>query len=233
MPIAEPDRTKGTIAEGFDGGKGTNRGCGGEKGWSMWEEERDRVGGDGRTALCVSVSHARGRDVESGNCVGGERLLRCRYGSWTVSMALLDMLVGHDLRMLRIALLCDLRKKSRKSQSEGREEEGTLEGHAHGSKKDLIWREQGNKGMTKEGGDDGGEWKRIVDGKGRACGGREDKGRVERGNVREGMRREGMGWMEVQRILANSVARSVGRWLVRGRGCRLVLLSQWIRIGNG
>jgi len=59
-------------------------------------------------------------------------------------MALLDMLVGHDLCMLRIALLCDSRKKSRKSQSERREEEGTLEGHAHGSKKDLIWREQGN-----------------------------------------------------------------------------------------
>lgn len=110
MPIAEPDRTKGTIAEGLDGGKGTYRG-----------------------ALCVSVSHTCGCDVESGNCVGGERLLRCRYGSWTMSMALLDMLVGHDLCMLRIALLCDLGKKGRKSQSEGREEEGTLEGHAHGS----------------------------------------------------------------------------------------------------
>lgn len=59
-------------------------------------------------------------------------------------MALLDMLVGHDLCVLRIALLWDSRKKSRKSQSEGREEEGTLEGHAHGRKKDLIWRrEQG------------------------------------------------------------------------------------------
>ena len=55
MPIAETDRTKGTIAEGLDGGKGTYRGCRGEKGWSMWEEEWDRVGGDGWTALCVSA----------------------------------------------------------------------------------------------------------------------------------------------------------------------------------
>jgi hypothetical protein len=30
-----------------------------------------------------------------------------------MSMALLDMLVGHDLSRLRIALLCDLRKKER------------------------------------------------------------------------------------------------------------------------
>lgn len=90
-----------------------------------------------------------------------------------------------------------------------------------------------NKGMTKgRGGDDGGEWKRIVDGGGRRCGGREDEGRVERGKAREGKGWNGMGWMEVQRILARSVARSVGRWLVRGRGCRLVLLSQGIRIGN-
>ena len=73
-------------------------------------------------------------------------------------MTLLDMLVGHDLRMLRIALLCDLRKKSRKSQSEEREEEGTLEGHAHGSEEeDLIWREQGN---DEEG---GGRWWRRVE----------------------------------------------------------------------
>jgi hypothetical protein len=34
-------------------------------------------------------------------------------------MALLDMLCGHDLSMLRIALLCDLRKKGGKSQCEG------------------------------------------------------------------------------------------------------------------
>jgi hypothetical protein len=35
-----------------------------------------------------------------------------------MSMTLLDMLVGHGLCMLCIALLCDSRKKSRKSQSE-------------------------------------------------------------------------------------------------------------------
>ena len=78
-------------------------------------------------------------------------------------MTLLDMLVGHDLRMLRIALLCDLRKKSRKSQSEEREEEGTLEGHAHGSEEeDLIWREQGN---DEEGG--GRWWRRVEENSGR------------------------------------------------------------------
>jgi hypothetical protein len=27
MPIAEPDRTKGAISEGLDGGKRTDRGC--------------------------------------------------------------------------------------------------------------------------------------------------------------------------------------------------------------
>ena len=187
MPIAEPDRTKGTIAEGLDGGKGTHRGCG--EG-SMWEGERERVGGDERTALCVSVLHTFGGDVESGNCVGSERLFRCRYGSWTMSMTLLDMLVGHDLRMLRIALLCDLRKKSRKSQSEGREEEGTLEGHAHGSEEDLIWREQGN---DEEGG--GRWWRRVEENsgrKGRVVEGKRVGWRGEKG--REGKRMGGNGW---------------------------------------
>ncbi len=68
---------------------------------------------EGRTALCVPVPHTGGGDVKCRNCKSGERLFRCRYGSWTMSMALLDMLAGHDLSMLRIALLCDLRKKER------------------------------------------------------------------------------------------------------------------------
>jgi hypothetical protein len=75
---------------------------------------------EGRTALCVSVSDTGRGDVESRNCKRGERLLRCRNGGgWTVSMALLDMLVGHGLSVLRIALLCDLGKRG-ESQSETR-----------------------------------------------------------------------------------------------------------------
>jgi hypothetical protein len=52
----------------------------------------------------------------------------------------------------------------------------------------------------------------VVEGKG--------KGEVER-------KREGKwkGWMDGWKKTEFSVARSVGRWLVRGRGCRLVLLS--------
>ena len=68
---------------------------------------------EGRTTLCVSVSHTGGGDGRCGNGECGERLLRCRYGIWTMSMALLDMLVGHDPSVLRIALLCDLRMKER------------------------------------------------------------------------------------------------------------------------
>ena len=72
--------------------------------------------------------------------------------------------------------------------------------------------------MTKgRGGDDGGEWKRIVDGGGRRCGGREEKGRVERGKAREGKGRDGMGWdgwkcREFSRT--RSLARSDVGWFV-------------------
>ena len=68
---------------------------------------------EGQTTVGVPVSHAGGGDGRCRNCECGEGLLRCRYGRWTMSMALLDMLVGHDLSVLRIALLCDLRMKER------------------------------------------------------------------------------------------------------------------------
>ena len=94
MPIAEPDRTKGTIAEGLDGGKGMYRGCRGEKGWSMWEEERDRVEGDGQTALCVAAlsgnldcreipqTDLRPAELKNCDCVLGCFLIS---GSWRSS----------------------------------------------------------------------------------------------------------------------------------------------------
>jgi hypothetical protein len=60
-----------------------------------------------------------------------------------MSMALLDMLLGHGLCMLRIALLWDLRKKRRKSQSE-EEEEGNARGaYARGQEEDDM---EGGKG---------------------------------------------------------------------------------------
>jgi len=61
-----------------------------------------------RTTLNVSVSQTCGGNREGGDCDSRKRLLGCGDGSWTMSMALLDMLLGHDLSMLRIALLCDL-----------------------------------------------------------------------------------------------------------------------------
>jgi hypothetical protein len=112
MPIAEPDRTKGSIPKGLDGCKGAYRGYGeGER--RLIEVNKRKRDKGGRTALCVSVSHACRCDVKGGNRECREWLLRRRDGgwTWTMSMALLDMLVGHDLSVLRIALLCDLGRK--------------------------------------------------------------------------------------------------------------------------
>lgn len=69
-------------------------------------------------------------------------------------MALLDMLCGHDLSMLRIALLCDLRKKGRKSQCEGGVR-GTTRGACARDQEGLD--DGGREGMTGKGGEIVGE----------------------------------------------------------------------------
>ena len=65
-----------------------------------------------RTALGISVLHTRGGEFDGRYCECCERLLWCGEGSWTMSMTLLDMLMGHDLRVWCIALLCDLGRES-------------------------------------------------------------------------------------------------------------------------
>jgi hypothetical protein len=85
MPITEPDGTERTVTNGLDGGKGA-------------------FGG----GLGISVSHTSGGKVDGRYCECCERFPWCGEGRWAMSMTLLDMWVGHDLRVWCIALLCDL-----------------------------------------------------------------------------------------------------------------------------
>lgn len=127
-------------------------------------------------------------------------------------MALLDMLVGHDPSVLRIALLCDLRMKERLSQSEG-----GLKGHTRGD-------------VGREGRDGGGKRKRVMEGEEE---GEEGKGKRER---RE--RGRGEGEMEGR----ERKGRRQGKWREEFALVRSIVVAadaDWsrivgpVRFGNG
>lgn len=73
--------------------------------WGIDEGKRTNAVRGGRTTVRVSVLHTCRCNVVSGNGGCLKQLLRSHDVSWAMSMALLDMLVRHDLSVLRIALL--------------------------------------------------------------------------------------------------------------------------------